>query len=98
MSKKAETVADMEVDDILELIKTPDKTGVKGKCTFIRKIEQLPENLYKAITIACENPDVTNREILAFVNTKTDAQTNLTAVQDHRHRDGCVVCLYGTAR
>lgn len=96
MTKK--NLESMKVDDLLGMFKSPEKTAKKGKCTFIRKIEELPANVQEAINLAVANPDVTSREILAFINVNTDVQVNLTMVQDHRHKEGCVVCLYGTAR
>jgi hypothetical protein len=95
MTKKLEN---MEVDDLLGMFKSPEKIEAQGKCTFMRKIENLPSNVQEAISIAVSNKDVTSREILAFINTKTDVKVNLTMVQDHRHKEGCIVCLYGTAR
>lgn len=99
MSKKTETeLSDVPVEDLLSMFKDPVNVDAKGKCTFIRKVETLPENVQEAIHIACANKEVTNREILAFINLKTDAQANITMIQDHRHRDGCLVCMYGTAK
>lgn len=86
------------IEDILDMFKSPEKKDAKGKCILIRKIEKLPPNVYEALTIALTNKDITNREILAFINTKTDVQTNINTIQDHRHKEGCFVCLYGTAR
>lgn len=93
-----ENLEDMNVDDILGMFKSPAKTAAQGKCTFVRKVETLPENVQEAINIAVTIKDVTSREILAFINTNTDVQVNLTMIQDHRHKEGCVVCMYGTAR
>lgn len=95
MTKKLEN---MDVSDLLEMFKTSGSKEAIGKCTFIRKIETLPANVQEAIHIACANKGVTNREILAFVNTNTDVTVNITSIQDHRHKDGCLVCLYGTPR
>ena len=95
MTKKLEN---MEVDDLLKMFKSPEKVEEQGKCTFIKKVETLPENVQEAIYIAVSNKDVTNREILAFINLHTNVKANLTMIQDHRHKEGCIVCLYGTAR
>lgn len=95
MSKKIE---EMEVSDILGMFKSPAKTEAQGKCTFMRKVEMLPTNIQEAVNIAVGTKDVTSREILAFINTNTDVKVNLTMIQEHRHKEGCVVCLYGTAR
>lgn len=95
MSKNIDS---LDVSELLEMFKDPAKTEAKGKCTFMRKVDTLSGNVQEAIKLAVANQDVTNREILAFINTHTDAKVNLTMVQDHRHKEGCVVCLYGTAR
>jgi hypothetical protein len=95
MTKKLEN---LEVEDLLGMFKDPAKTEAQGKCTFMRKIEQLPPKVQEAVNIACANKDVTNREILAFINTHTDVKANITMITDHRHKEGCLVCLYGTAR
>ena len=95
MNKKLES---MEVSDLLGMFKDAAKTEAQGKCTFMRKIETLPPNVQEAINLACATREVTNREILAFINTKTDVKANITMIQDHRHKEGCLVCMYGTAR
>lgn len=93
----SDKLKDMTPEEMLDMFKTPEKVNAQGKCTFVRKIEELPDNVRQAVVMACENKDVTNREILAFINSKTDVQVNLTQVQKHRHADGCIECMYGTA-
>ena len=92
-----ETVTDLsnaDVDDILTMIKTPLTSEATGKCVFVRKLEELPENVREGINIAVANPEVTNREILAFINTKTDVKVSMISIQNHRHYKGCHACLY----
>lgn len=102
MVKNAEVnkvVKDLSVDDILELIKNPTEKGKnQGKCILIRKMESLPDSVREAITLAMDNPDVTNRDILAFFTNHTDVKVTHTNVQDHRAKAGCLVCLYGGSR
>lgn len=93
MTKKLEN---LELDELLGMFNTTDKTAAQGKCSFVKKVETLPVNVQEAINIACQNQDVTNRDILAFINSKTDVKVNQSMIQHHRHKDGCMTCLYGT--
>lgn len=96
MSKKIE---DLSVDDVLNLIKNPNKEGKnKGKCILIRKMETLPDSIREAVTIAMENEDVTNRDMLAFFSDHTDIDVTYTNVLDHRAKAGCLICLYGGSK
>ena len=94
MKKKTE----LSVDELLVAIKAPHTGEQKGKCVLIRKVETLPENYQEAIKIALDNKNVTSTEIRGFINGKTDIYVSENSVSRHRHRDGCVDCLYGVSK
>ena len=97
MTEKKKELSTMSVDDVLASIKTPEQGEKVGKCVLIKKLETLPTNVYEALLIALDNKDVTNRDLLSFINNKTEVQVNLTNLQDHRTKAGCLVCMYGSA-
>ena len=94
---KTKVTATTSVDDIFSMIKAPsgNKDGNLSKCKFIKKIEELPSNVLDALMLAVHTEDVSNRDILAFVNTQTEVRINLTMLQKHRAKAGCMDCLYG---
>lgn len=81
------------VEEILAAFKTP-KTK-PGRCTLMKKIDTLPENIQAALLIAIATKDVTNREIYDFIMGETDLKLSLDPIQKHRHKKGCSICLYG---
>ena len=97
MTEKKKEISTMSVDDLLASIKAPEHGEKVGKCVLIKKIEKLPANVYEALLIAFDNKDVTNRDLLSFINNKTKIQVNLANLQAHRSKAGCIVCMYGAA-
>lgn len=81
------------VEEILEAFKTPRTRP--GRCSLMKKIDTLPENIQAALLIALENKDVTNKEIYNFIMGETELKLNLNMVQVHRAKQGCSICLYG---
>jgi len=94
-------VAEQEttVEDFLSMIKDSKDTTTKYKCVLIRKLDsaEIPDNMYEALKQAILDDNVSNVKILSFIKNNTKAKVNLTNIQDHRRKAGCVVCLYGSA-
>lgn len=87
------------VEDFLSMIKAPKSGVATHRCVLIRKIDNagIPNNMRKALDQALVDENVSNVDILAFLKGSTKANVNLTNIQDHRRKDGCIVCLYGGA-
>lgn len=81
------------VEEILAAFKTPKINP--GRCTLMKKIDTLPDNIQAALLIAIANKDVTNKEIYNFIMGETDLTLSLDPIQKHRHKKGCSICLYG---
>lgn len=81
------------VKEILAAFKTPRTRP--GRCSLMKKVDALPENVQAAVLIALDNTDITNIEIFKFFMGETDQVVNLDMIQKHRHKEGCYKCLYG---
>jgi len=100
MTTTVEDDTSESVDDLLRVIKNPGLVGqAPGSdrlCLFMQRVQPLSENILQAIAIACQDTDVTNDDIVLFINTTTNVKVNLSMVQKHRNRKrGCLVCDRG---
>lgn len=88
---------DVSVDELVDLIRNPPGTDreARGRCVFSQAVSRLPEHYQTAIAMTIGDPDVTHPDIVAFINDNTDESVTLSAVQRHRNKKGCAVCLYG---
>ena len=81
------------VEEILEAFKQPRSRP--GRCSLMKKVDKLPENVQAALLIVFENEDVSNTDIYNFFMGETDQTVNLDMIQKHRRKQGCPKCLYG---
>lgn len=92
---------DVSVEDLVELIKNPPGSNsgeMRGRCVFMQTVSRLPEAYQEALALTISDRNVRHPDIVAFINDHTDEQVSLSAVQRHRNKRGCTVCLYGSVR
>lgn len=91
---------ELTAQELVEMIKNP--TGAppeaRSACKLMKTVRTLPPAYQEALALTMHDESVTHPEIVSFINNHTDAHVSLSAVQRHRNKRGCLVCLYGEAK
>lgn len=99
MSADQPPTRELTAQELVDLIRNPsgEPPEARSACGMVKVIRTLPEAFQEALAITLPDTSVTHQEIVRFINEHTDVNVSLSAVQRHRNKRGCIVCLYGAS-